>query len=529
MKIYLAQINNRVGDFDYNFKRITDEIAKAKGVDLVVFCEMAICGYPCQDLWLRPGFIEKSQQYLRQVAQKCQDFDGTILLGAPRLNDDGALMNSMFLLEKGEVRAVFDKKNLPNFGVFDENRYFKASNRLKSFVLGDKRVAVLVCEDFWDAKNAFLLAERDFDAIVVANSSPFEVGKFEKRLEVAKKLVSTLKKPLIYVNQVGGQDELVFDGKSFAMDENGDLEICLRGFEEDAAVFDVAAGQNAVKNPENEAYKDIFAACELGLGDYFVKSGFEKAILGLSGGVDSALVLVLAVRALGAENVRAYALPTRFNSDESMRDALDLAQNLGVELEVIAIEEQFQAMIKGLEGQKLSDLALENMQSRIRGNILMALSNSGRGLLLSTGNKSELAVGYATIYGDMCGAFNPIKDLYKTQIYGLCEWYNANFEAKIPQNILTKEPTAELREGQKDSDSLPEYEILDKILFLLIEKKKSLENIINMGYNEVLVRKIANLVFAAEYKRRQAAMGVKLSGMSFDKDWRYPVACKIYQ
>jgi len=388
------------------------------------------------------------------------------------------------------------------------------------------------------------LSEQVFDAIISINASPFNQDKHLLRLDLATKYAKSLSKPLIYVNQIGGQDSLVFDGSSFAIDLSGNKVLQMANFTEDSAQIMLDENNKIIVLDHQKKQLEFsenfieqaYNSCVLGLRDYIEKNNFSKVLLGMSGGIDSALVATIAVDALGSERVSLYALPTKFNSDSSLHDALECSQNLGIELKTIDIENIFQTFLQDLQkSENISSLAQENLQSRIRGNILMAISNSTNSLLLSTGNKSEMACGYATLYGDMNGAFNPIKDLYKTQIYEIAKFRNENFckisEFKkinlIPQNIITKEPSAELRFNQKDSDSLPDYAILDKILFNLIEQQKSIEETINIGFDKELVKKVAKLIQNSEYKRKQAVLGVKISKLSFDKERRYPLTNKF--
>jgi len=542
LKIQLAQINPTIGDISGNCEKILHEFKKATEhqCDLVIFPEMSLCGYPCEDLWQKKYFIWEIEKKILEICKASQNSKCAILLGAPTLTFNRAkkeiIQNSAYLIENGEVKKIINKKTLPNNGVFDENRYFKASNTLSLVEFHGLTLAILICEDLWDTKNIFLLQEQIFDAAIAINASPYSTKKHEYRNKTAQNFTKTLNKPLIYVNQVGGQDFLVFDGSSFVMDAQGENVLQLNGFCEDDEIIEInkegeIKGQIAEVLPSEE--ERDYSACVLGLRDYIRKNNFKNVLLGMSGGIDSALVATMAVDALGSENVALYALPSRFNSETSMIDAKTCGHNLDLELKIISIESTFDAMLETLG--EISDLAKENLQSRIRGNILMAISNNSGALLLSTGNKSELACGYATLYGDMCGAFNPIKDLYKTRVYELANWRNENvanisiFPHKnlIPQNIITKVPTAELRPNQKDSDSLPEYEVLDKVLFYLIEEKRSVIEIISFGFEKELVEKIANLFYRSEYKRQQSCLGPKISEMSFDRDRRYPVTNKF--
>lgn len=542
LNIALGQINPTVGDLVGNKAKILAEFEKAKNnnCDLLILPEMAICGYDCGDLWLKEYFIDEISDKILEICAKTKNSKTAILFGSPTIftknNRKNTVYNSAILVFDGEVKNIINKKSLPNSSVFDEKRYFESENFLSYVEFGGFTINILICEDMWNAKNLYLAKEQIFDFTIVINASPFLKNKQEKRLEIAKNYAIQTKKPLIYVNMVGAQDSLVFDGASFILNNEGKVLLKMADFVEDFSstiiskngeFFNLANSQ--IFNFENNDFSKTYQACVLGLREYIVKNGFKNILLGMSGGIDSALVATIAVDALGFENVKLYALPTRFNSNNSMNDALNCANNLNVKLEVISIENIFNQMLETLG--EVNEIAKQNLQSRIRGNILMALSNNSGALLLSTGNKSELAVGYATIYGDMCGAFNPIKDLYKTEIYDLAKWRNENYPEisyyqkidLIPENILTKEPTAELRENQKDSDSLPEYEILDKILFCLIEEEKSIEQIINQGFDEILVKKVAKLFYQSEYKRSQSCLGVKVSSMSFGKERRYPI------
>ena len=574
LKIHLAQINTSIGDLEGNKQKILNEFAKAEAAncDLAVFCEMTLCGYPCEDLWQKKYFIAEIEQKIIEICEATKGAKCAVLIGAPTVsiakNKKEIIHNSALLIEDGKVKEIINKKSLPNYGVFDEKRYFTADNFTSLFEFRGLILTVLICEDFWEAKNLYLLQEQDLDLVVVVNASPYSTKKLVQRLEIAQRFVKNLSKPLLYLNQVGAQDAAIFDGSSFVLNDKGEVVLQMKEFAEDSAMIEIGKegkvvpltptlsrkgrGSQSEFNSTTfpivggsqsefgitpsplagegwgEGSKRNYQACILGLRDYIQKNNFQKVLLGMSGGIDSALVAAIATDALGSENVSLCALPSRYNSEESMLDATVCAKNLKINLEVISIEKPFEAM-KSIV--KIEGLAEENLQSRIRGNILMALSNQSGALLLSTGNKSELAVGYATIYGDMCGAFNPIKDLYKTEVFELAKWRNQNipeisvFKEKtiIPQNILTKAPTAELRPNQKDSDSLPEYDILDKILFALIEEQKSIEEIIAAGFAADLVKKVAKLLYRSEYKRQQAVIGPKISEMSFDKDRRYPI------
>jgi NAD+ synthase len=543
LKIQISQINTSVGDLEGNLEKILHQykLANEANCDLVIFPEMAICGYPCDDLWNKKYFIKAAEEKLLEICKVSRKYNCAILVGAPTSDIERkktVLRNSAVLIESGEIKKIINKKNLPNFSVFDEARYFTPDKYVSNIEFRGQTLTILICEDLWDSKNLFLLKEQIFDSAIILNSSPYAQTKHQERLKICENFTTTLNKGLIYVNQVGGQDSLVFDGASFIMNSDGKITLQMKEFEEDSAIIEfekcgpkhqnkiIRNGSTSDDHPNfmsnNSTAEKNYNACILGLHDYIKKNSFEKIMLGMSGGIDSALVAAIAVDALGAKNVSLYALPSRFNSEESMSDAVTCAKNLGLKLGVISIEMMFEAAIHTMPN--LSDLAKENLQSRLRGNILMSLSNSSGALLLSTGNKSELACGYATIYGDMCGAFNPIKDLYKMQVYELAKLKSD----VIPQNILTKAPSAELRPDQKDSDSLPDYKILDGILFSLIEEEKSIAEIAEK-FDESLVKKIAKLLYSSEYKRKQSVMGVKISNMSFDRERRYPTTNKFTQ
>lgn len=546
LKIHLAQLNFVVGDLSGNLAKILAQyaIANQNNCDLIIFSELAICGYPCEDLWLKKHFIEECKSKILEIIAFSRNKKCAILISSPSLVMDKGnevLKNSAFLIEDGEIKNIIYKKTLPNYGVFDEKRYFTAANNLNLVNFRGYKFGILICEDIWDERNLFLLNEQNIDGIISINASPYHFKKHQIRIEAVKIFAETLKVPIFYVNQIGAQDGLVFDGASFVMAEDGKVLQQLANFYEDDFEFEFNNNQKIIPQKQidklfcNDELMQNYCAITLGIRDYFSKNNFSKALIGMSGGIDSALVATLAVDALGVNNVKIIALPTKFNSTSSMIDAQICAKNLGLNLEVIAIEEIFQNFSRTLQShQKISDLALENIQSRIRGNILMAISNSENSLLLTTGNKSEMACGYATLYGDMNGGFNPIKDLYKTKIYELAIFRNQNLchigylkKTKIiPENILLKEPSAELRFNQKDSDSLPPYDILDQILYSLIEQENSIKDTVELGFDNALVNKIAKLILNSEYKRKQSAIGVKISSLSFDRDRRYPITNK---
>lgn len=515
-KIAVAQINLTVGDIEGNSAKIIDSCLKAQLLDagFVVFPELAISGYPPEDLLYRPEFLEKENTALHIIAEEIKI---PAIIGALFQNDD-EIFNAAYLLQDGNAELVSTKKNLPNYGVFDERRYFTSGDKLKIFELAGKKIAVLICEDGWTFPRALEAREKGAEFLVSINASPYEAAKYQKRLDAFMDRPLETGLPLLYAHNVGGQDTIVFDGASFLLSEAGELIASLPEFEEIVAIPEYV-------NPILPKTEARFKAMVLGLKDYVEKTGFQKVLLGLSGGIDSALVAVIAVEALGAENVRCVMMPSEFTSRESLDDAKELAESLQVKYDIISIKLGYEALDKMLDGVfegEEDDVTEENMQSRLRGVTLMAISNKFDELLLSTGNKSELAVGYATVYGDMNGAFNPIKDLYKTEVYDVAKWCK-----KIPQNIIDKEPSAELRADQKDSDSLPHYDILDKILMKLVEEKESVEDLVADGFEREVVEHVTNLLYRSEYKRYQSPPGPKLSATSFGKDWRYPLASKF--
>lgn len=515
LRFALAQLNPTVGDLKGNTALILDHWAKAGDADLVIFPELVLSGYPPEDLILKPSFMDAIEHAVEELcAAKMQN---AALIGAP-WRVDGKVYNAALLIEKGTIKAMSLKHHLPNYGVFDEKRVFAAGPLPKPLEFHGHKLGVLICEDMWLADTAAHLKAKGAETLIVLNASPFEMGKDLQRKTHAAARCKQTGLPLTYVNLVGGQDDLVFDGGSFEMDASGQVTRQLPFFE-DSILVERRETRDESKNilTTHDSRLTTYHALKLGLHDYVRKNGFTKVLLGLSGGVDSALVAALAVDALGADNVQGFMLPSRFTSQDSLDDAEELAKILGLSLETYSIEEA----LKGLESTlpDLKGLAHENTQSRIRGTMLMALSNERGALLLSTGNKSEMACGYATLYGDMNGAFNPLKDVYKTQVYELCEWRGG-----IPQRILTKAPTAELKENQTDQDSLPPYDILDDILKGLIEDDLGVDDI---KHDKALVARVYAMLNRAEYKRRQSCPGVKITSRAFGRDRRIPMTNKF--
>ncbi len=544
MRAQISQNNYIIGDLDHNFEIIKNEYSKSceNDSDLIIFSELSVTGYPPLDLLQKKYFLQEVEDVVDRIARLTTFENCAILVGAPILQDD-LLYNVILFIKNGEIQKRFLKNDLPNYRLFDEKRHFTASQDIDYFELNGKKVSVLNCEEAWNEENIAKVKSHKSDLIAVLNASPFAPDKMQRRFEVCAEFCKKTKLSLVYVNQVGGVDSIIFDGNSFVMDEKGEVVTKLAGFTTDSKSVYFDKDMQILVNKEEfvvDPVADLYSGATLGLRDYVAKTGFKKVLLGMSGGIDSALVATICVDALGSQNVRLVALPSRFNSSQSFDDANECAKNLGVELEIISIEDVFRSSLDVLnphfKGKKI-DATEENLQSRIRGLLLMAMSNKFNELLITTGNKSEMATGYATIYGDMNGAFNPIKDLYKTQIFELAKWRNKNvpdlsiYNEKdlIPTSIIEKEPSAELAFDQKDSDSLPDYDTLDKILHKMIEEEKSVAIIIKeTGFDEDLVKKIAKLFYQNEYKRQQAVIGPKLSKMSFDRDRRYLITNKYW-
>jgi NAD+ synthase len=540
LTIAIAQLNPTVGDLAGNatlIRRARDEGATL-GADLVVCPELVVVGYPPEDLVLRPALVESAARVLRELEQDSQAGGPGLLVTLPWAAD-GRLYNTVALVADGRTELRF-KHELPNYGVFDEKRVFAPGPLPEPVVFRNVRIGVPICEDIWLPECVRHLSDGKAAFLLVPNGSPFEVQKFHKRLELARARVSESGIALAYVNQVGGQDELVFDGGSFVMNPDGELAHVLPFWRESLVVtrWQCRDGkyrcEGATSWREEPRLPSIYNAMVTGLRDYVHKNRFPGVVLGLSGGIDSALTAAVAVDALGAARVRGVRLPSRFTSAASMDDAEETARRLGIELETIPIEATvaaLEATVQPIFDGRPRDTTEENLQARVRGVLLMALSNKFGQLLVTTGNKSEMSVGYATLYGDMCGGYSVLKDVYKTEVYTLSRWRNANMSEGalgprgdvIPESSLTKAPTAELRPNQTDQDSLPPYETLDAILQGLIEEERSVDDIVARGFPRDVVRRVQQLLFAAEYKRRQAPPGVKITRKSFGRDRRYPL------
>jgi len=543
MKIALAQLNYHIGNFEYNTKKIIDHIAlaKADGADLVVFAELAVCGYPPRDFLEFEEFISLCEDAAKEIASHCNGI--ACIIGLPVKNDAVAgkdLYNAAYFIEEGVVTAVVKKALLPNYDIFDEYRYFEPATTFNCIDFKGTRIALTICEDLWNINNNPLYISNPMDVLinqypdVMINiaASPFSYQHDDERMAVLSDNAKKYKLPLLYVNQVGAQTEIIFDGGSLVYDKDGMLLDEMHYFKEHLKSYTltdgVIEGSQRVDHVPVSDIAQIHDALVLGIRDYFGKSGFSKAVLGLSGGIDSAIVCALACRALGPENVMAVLMPSKYSSDHSIKDALDLVENFGCRHEIIAIKEAadaFDSMLApAFEGLPFN-LTEENIQARSRGIVVMAMSNKFGYILLNTSNKSECAVGYGTLYGDMCGAIGVIGDVYKTQIYQLAHYINKDGEV-IPENTIVKPPSAELRPGQKDSDSLPDYDTLDAILYQFIELKKSSAAIIAQGFDETLVRRIMKMVNAAEFKRYQTPPILRVSPKAFGMGRRMPIVGK---
>lgn len=539
MKIALAQLNYHIGNFSDNNEKIIQRInrAKADGANLIVFAELAISGYPAKDLLRNQKFLDLCENSLAQIAEACKGI--SCVIGAPIRNDDPEgkpLYNAAVVIEDGQVSHICKKSLLPDYDVFDEYRYFEPNRFVSCIDIQGQKVALTICEDLWDDETSNnyvgdLMAElRKENPSLIVNiaASPFSYVHFENRLNVLRRNVIKAGCPLVYVNQIGAHTDIIFDGRSLAFDRNGDILAELDGFKEDYRVVDIFEKATAPVEKENSEISLIHEALILGIRDYFSKSGFTKAVLGLSGGLDSAIVAALATEALGAENVLAVLMPSVYSSDHSLKDALDLVNNIGCQHRIVPIKDiaaSFDATLSETFSGREADLTEENIQARVRGTILMAISNKFGNILLNTSNKSEAAVGYGTLYGDMAGSLSVIGDVYKTQAFALAKHINKDREI-IPINTIVKPPSAELRPGQQDSDSLPPYDLLDSVLYQLIELEKSGSEVIRAGFDEALVTRVSKLVNNAEFKRFQAPPILRVSQKGFGAGRAMPLVAK---
>ena len=541
IKIFLCQLNFHVGNLNKNLDNIitTREKVKSQGGDLCIFSELSITGYPPEDLVLKKSFIVNVEEVINKLISLSKDGGPAIIVGYPR-NDNGKLKNSAALIDNGTI-SIVDKFHLPNYGVFDEARVFDSERVSGPISFMGIRLGLMICEDMWFSDVSESLQESGAQILIVINGSPFDQNKEDERISVAVSRVVETELPLIYVNQIGGQDELVFDGGSFVLNQNSKLCMQSSLWKEEINFIEINIDNNDLINISDSNINVLSSGIEskynamvLGLRDYVIKNNFKGVLLGLSGGIDSALAAAIAVDALGCDKVRGIRMPSKYSSKGSLDDAKETAKLLNIKLDTISIEEINETFLTNLDGlfsNMPNDLTEENIQSRIRGVILMAVSNKFGDMVISTGNKSEISVGYTTIYGDMNGGFTPLKDAYKTDVYEMSKWRNNSYNSLflgpnsnvIPENSINKEPSAELNLNQKDQDSLPPYEILDEILKNIIEEEASLDFIIKLGHEKKLVHRIYKLLLLSEYKRRQSAPGVKLTARSFGKERRYPI------
>ena len=543
MKLFLAQLNNIVGDIEGNLNKAIDVLQDAKKLDsdLVIFSELFLSGYPPEDLVLKKSFVSACKNALDSLITYSEEKELGVIIGLP-IYEKNKLFNAAAVIDKGQLIGFSKKVNLPNYSVFDEKRVFNKNNTPEIFNFRGIKLGIPICEDIWMDNVCKELKDQGCELIISPNGSPFDKYKINQRKTIIEDRVTEVKTPFVYVNQFGGQDELVFDGSSLAMNGNKEVVFEAPSWEENTSVveFNVSAkkfNDLPFEKAQVSDLENIYMAMVIGLKDYVAKNNFPGVILGLSGGIDSAFCAAVAVDALGKDKVNAYMLPSVYTSKNSLDDAKDCAKRLEIHLDSIPIgntflslEDSLEELFKGLP----TDITEENLQSRIRGTILMAISNKIGKMLITTGNKSEVSVGYSTLYGDMNGGFNPIKDIYKTELYALANWRNLNVPKNvlltkkniIPETIISKEPTAELRDNQKDSDSLPSYDQLDQILEGLVEYELSTNELESKGFSRDEIKKVENLLYVSEYKRRQSAPGVKISLRNFGRDRRYPITNK---
>lgn len=540
IRLTLAQLNPTVGDFAGNMRKAAKAWVRSAeaGADMLILPEMFICGYQVQDLVLSSAFTRSAMAHVELLAKYCSD-GPTIGVGAP-LMEGSKFFNAYFILSSGKISKILRKYDLPNTSVFDEKRLFAPGSIPGTYYVGSVQFGSPICEDAWHPKVSEELRAAGANILVIPNGSPYCRGKFSRRLSVMMNRVAENGLPLVYLNMVGGQDDQVFDGGSFVLSRSGQLAMQMPFFDESIDHIDFessAEGWNPIDGKKisyTDEWEQDYRAMVHSLRDYMAKTSFQKALLGLSGGLDSAIVATIAVDAVGAKNVRCVMMPSEYTSQESIDDAIEISVNLGVRLDSIpislaqeAVDKTLDTLFQGIE----ADTTEENIQSRLRGLVLMALSNKFDEMLLTTGNKSEIAVGYSTIYGDMAGGYNPIKDLYKMRVFESCRWRNSNHRdwmmgpkgAIIPENIIKKPPSAELRANQKDSDNLPDYKILDGILERLIEQDMSVREVVAEGFDLNIVKYVENLVFISEHKRYQSAPGPRLTSRAFWLDRRYPI------
>lgn len=529
-KIALAQFSPHIGNIEANAQKMLDQIneAKKQKADLIVFPELSTVGYPAEDLLLRPSLAKRTQKAFELLSQVK---DIVVVFGFVNQTEDGQRYNAAAVMKDGQVLGIYNKQNLPNYGVFDEKRYFSEGQQHLVFEYLGHKFGVLICEDAWSLNTVHQLSQLNVETVLVLNASPYEVGKPQHRLTTMGELAKQLHINLVYTNQVCGQDDLIFDGTSFVINQDGTTALQAPSFKEDLYYAEYSAEQKAFKvttiTPVLDTMAEIYQGLVLATRDYIQRSGFAGVILGLSGGIDSALTLAIAVDAIGADKVQAVMMPYSYTAQISIEDAAAQAKNMGVTFgiaEINPVVNSFMHTLYPFFGNSPADATEENLQARARGTLLMALSNKFGNLVLSTGNKSELAVGYCTLYGDMAGGYAVLKDVYKTIVFELAKYRNSLSETPvIPERVITRPPSAELRPDQKDQDSLPPYDILDAILYAYIEEDMSQDDIIAKGFEKEVVEKVIRLVDRNEYKRRQGAIGPRISSRAFSRERRYPI------
>lgn len=529
-KVALAQFSPHIGNIDANTQKMVEQAksAKQQQADLIIFPELSTLGYPAEDLILRPNLQKRTQKAFAQLSEVK---DIVMVFGFVHQTEDGHRYNSAAVMKDGQVLGVYNKHNLPNYGVFDEKRYFQGGHQHLVFEYLGHKFGVLICEDVWSLNTVKQLSQLNVETVLILNASPYEVGKPQHRVQTLNELAKQLSLNIVYVNQIGGQDDLIFDGSSFVSNHNGQLALQAPSFQESVYFAEYDAKQKLFKTAETtptlDTFAEIYQALVMATRDYVQRSGFPGVILGLSGGIDSALTLAIAVDAIGADKVQAVMMPYTYTSQMSVEDATEQARRMGVTFgiaEIHPIVNSFMQTLYPFFGNSPADATGENLQARTRGTLLMGLSNKFGNLVLSTGNKSEISVGYCTLYGDMVGGFSVLKDVYKTIVFELAKYRNTLSETPvIPERVITRPPSAELRPDQKDQDSLPAYDVLDAILYAYIEEDLSQADIIAKGYEAEMVEKVIRLVDRNEYKRRQGAIGPRISSRAFSRERRYPI------
>ena len=529
-KIALAQFSPHIGNIEANAQKMIEQAnqAKKQNADLIVFPELSLIGYPAEDLLIRPSLAKRTQKGFEQLSQVK---DIVMVFGFVNQTEDGERYNAAVVMKDGQVLGIYNKQNLPHYGIFDEKRYFNEGHQHLVFEYLGHKFGVLICEDVWSLNTVHQLSQLNVDTILVLNASPYEVGKPQHRIATMRKLAKQLNINLAYINQVGGQDDLIFDGTSFVINQDGEVALQAPSFQEELYYTEYLAEQKTFKvvesTPALDTMAEIYQGLVLATRDYVQRSGFPGVILGLSGGIDSALTLAIAVDAIGADKVQAVMMPYTYTAPMSIEDAAAQAKSMGVTFgiaEIHPIVNSFMQTLYPFFGNSPADTTEENLQARTRGTLLMGLSNKFGNLVLATGNKSEISVGYCTLYGDMVGGYSVLKDVYKTIVFELAKYRNSISETPvIPERVITRPPSAELRPDQKDQDSLPPYDILDAILYAYIEEDMSQDDIIAKGFEKEVVEKIICLVDRNEYKRRQGAIGPRISSRAFSRERRYPI------